>query len=315
MNALVADTEKPHRTTATLVLELEPPEDAPELPKATHEAGEYKKHSLASGYWGDINQSRAPIRRVGAEEAQATFLRGLLDTPTDHRRKDPTDWVVSLALHILIVGAVVIAPLAFTQVIDFRNLQLTYLTVPRPPAAAPPPAPAGIQQATRRMLRVVRSSLLAPTVIPKRVEIVKDPPAPEISAEGVIGGIPGGEVGGVLGGIIGGTDHAFIAPPPPAGPKQKVYRVGGVVKPPRPITVVQPIYPPLARAAQIQGVVVIDAVINQQGEVFEARAVSGPGLLIPAALKAVIQWKYEPTYLDGEPVAMELEVQVEFHLK
>src|SRR5215472_6145416 len=130
MIAAIAETEKPHRTTATLVLDLDPPEAIPEPPRTTHEAGEYKLHSLAAGYWGDISQSKRPMRRVAAEEAQATFLRGLLDTPADHRKK-PTDWIISVALHLLIVGAVVIAPLAFTQAIDLRNFQLTHLTVPR----------------------------------------------------------------------------------------------------------------------------------------------------------------------------------------
>ncbi len=303
MNALVSEAEKPQGTTATLVPELQAPEGAPELP--SDQPGEYKKHSPASGYWGDV-------RQVGAEEAQAIFLRGLLDTPTDHRQKNPTDWIISLALHILIIGAVVIAPLAFTQAIDLRNFQLTYLAVPRPPAAAPPPAAAEIQPA-RRMLRAVRLALLAPTVIPKRIEMVKDTPAPEINAEGVIGGIPGGETSGVLGSIIGGTDHG--PPPPPAAPKQKIYRVGGVVKPPQPITIIEPDYPPIARAARTEGVVEVDAIIDEQGDVIQARAVSGPGLLMAAAVRAVAQWKYEPTYLDGSPVSIRMQVQVYFHLK
>jgi periplasmic protein TonB len=314
MNALVTETEKPQRTTATLLLELEPPGGAPEQPNTTHQPGEHKKHSLTSSYWGDIGQAERPIRQIGAEEAQATFLRGLLDTPTDHRQKNPTDWIISFALHILIVGAVVIAPLAFTQAIDLRNFQLTYLSVPRPPAAAPPSAPAEVQPA-RRLLRVVHLALLAPTLIPKRIEMVKDPPAPEINTEGVMGGILGGEAGGVLGGIIGGTDHGLTAPPPPPAPKQRIYRVGGVVKPPQPITIIEPDYPPIARAARAEGVVEVDAVIDEQGNVIQARAVSGPGLLMAAAVRAVAQWKYEPTYLDGTPVAIRMQVHVYFHLK
>ena len=47
---------------------------------------------------------------------------------------------------------------------------------------------------------------------------------------------------------------------------------------------------------------VIDALIDERGDVTEARAISGPGLLIPAALAAVIKRRYEPTLLNGEPV-------------
>jgi periplasmic protein TonB len=316
MNTAVAEIEKPHRTTATSVLNLELPKDAPEPSKPTRRVGEYKRHSLAARYWGDISQSKQPMRQVARAEAEAVFLRGLLETPTDHRRKNPTDWVISLALHVLIVSAVVIAPLAFTQGIDLRAFQLTHLTVPKPPAAAPPPPPAAVEQALKQAMRPIQSALLAPSLIPRRIETIKDPPAPDAEPLGVIGGIPGGETGGVLGGILGGGPRGPVAPaaPPPAA-KKSVYRVGGDVKPPRAVKVVQPSYSPVARTAQIQGVVVIEAIIDEHGNVVEAHAVSGPGLLIPAALKAVTQWKYEPTYLDGQPVAMELEVQVEFHLQ
>jgi len=104
-----------------------------------------------------------------------------------------------------------------------------------------------------------------------------------------------------------------VAPPAPSATK-KVYRVGGDVKPPRELKVVPPIYSPIAQMAHLEGVVVIDAVIDEHGDVVEGRAVSGPGLLIPAALNAVMQWKYEPTYLDGTPVAIRMEVQVHFRL-
>jgi periplasmic protein TonB len=313
MNAPVAEREKQHRTTATLTLELELPKKAPAPTKPAQDASEYKKHSLAARYWGGIGESKQSMRQVGAADAQATFLRGMLDMPTDHRQKNPTDWIISLVVHILIVSAIVIAPLAFTQAIDLHAFQLTYLTMPKPPAAAPPPPPAAMQQAPRRAFRAVQSALVAPTVIPRQIATVKDEPAPDVT-EGVVGGIPGGESGGVLGGILGGTEHGPAAPAIAPPTQKKVYRVGGDVKPPREIRVVPPVYSPIAQQAHTEGVVIIDAVIDEHGDVVEARAVSGPGLLIPEALKAVIQWKYEPTYLDGQPVAIRMEVQVHFRL-
>jgi periplasmic protein TonB len=313
MNASVAERERTHRTTATLALELEVPTGVLQPPKPIQPSGEYKKHSLAARYWGDIALSGQPLRPVAQAEALGVFLRGLLDTPTDQPRKNPTDWVISLALHVLIVCAVVIAPLAFTEGIDLRAFQLTRLTVPKPPAAAPPPP--AVAETLKGAIRRVPSAWVAPSVIPRQIETIKDPPAPDVDPQGVIGGISGGETGGVLGGILGGVQHGPAAPAPPVTSKKAIHRVGGDVKPPREVKVVQPIYPPLARAARIEGVVVIEAIIDEHGDVVEARAVSGPGLLIPAALKAVIQWKYEPTYLDGMPVDMQLEVQVGFHLR
>lgn len=91
-------------------------------------------------------------------------------------------------------------------------------------------------------------------------------------------------------------------------------RVGGQVKPPVPISTPEPHYPAVARAARAEGLVIIDAVIDEQGNVVEAKVVEGPPLLIAAALEAVLKWKYEPTYLNGEPVALNTHIQVNFRL-
>lgn len=162
--------------------------------------------------------------------------------------------------------------------------------------------------------------MMAPSMIPNKIAMIKEEPLPPDSGGGVIGGvpggIPGGQVGGVLGGILGGGASPLVsvaAPPPP--PVKRILRVGGNVKPPRQIYAEPVKYPAIAKAAKIQGVVVIDAVIDQQGDVVKAHSVSGPGLLIPAALDAVSRWKYEPTLLNGEPVSIEMEVKVNFTLR
>ncbi len=62
----------------------------------------------------------------------------------------------------------------------------------------------------------------------------------------------------------------------------------------------------------MQGIVSVEAVIDEHGNVVEVQAISGSPLLIPAALQAVAQWKYEPTYLNGAPVSIELTVDVTF---
>ena len=105
------------------------------------------------------------------------------------------------------------------------------------------------------------------------------------------------------------------APPPPmaAGPKAPVH-VGGEVKPPRLLFSPEPAYPVLARQSRLSGVVVIDAIIDEQGSVTGMRVVSGHPLLIPAALKAVSQRKYEPTVLDGEPTPIDLRIEIRFSL-
>jgi protein TonB len=92
-------------------------------------------------------------------------------------------------------------------------------------------------------------------------------------------------------------------------------RASSLLKAPRQTNSIDPEYPPLARETQIRGTVVIEAVIDEHGNVVKARVVSGHPLLTGAALKAVQQWKYEPTSLNGQPVSVVMQVQVHFNLK
>jgi protein TonB len=78
---------------------------------------------------------------------------------------------------------------------------------------------------------------------------------------------------------------------------------------------VKPVYPPLARQARVQGVVVLEAVISKEGTIESLRTASGHPLLSQAALDAVKQWRYKPTLLSGEPVAVVTTVTVTFTLQ
>jgi protein TonB len=90
--------------------------------------------------------------------------------------------------------------------------------------------------------------------------------------------------------------------------------VGGRVRPPKAIVQTHPQYPTLARQAHIQGQVQIDAILDEQGNVIDMRVVSGPPLLYQAALDALKQWRYEPTYLNDQPIAVEMIVMISFQL-
>ena len=76
----------------------------------------------------------------------------------------------------------------------------------------------------------------------------------------------------------------------------------------------EPVYPPLARAARISGAVELTGVIATDGRIRELRVVSGHPLLAKAALEAVRQWVYEPTVLNGEPVEVIAPITVHFQL-
>jgi len=168
----------------------------------------------------------------------------------------------------------------------------------------------------RPNLTYTAGKLTAPAAIPKTVSLDNAAAAPDFGGVvgGVPGGVPGGQLGGSLGGIIGGTGASVPIPPPPPPAAKRIVRVGSNLKAPRQVYSVQPDYPILAKQTHVSGTVVVTAVLDEHGNVVGARALSGHPLLIPAALKAVLQWKYEPTLLNRTPVAVEMEVTVHFSL-
>ena len=247
------------------------------------------------------------------------FLKALLESPTtEQMRRKPLQWAGATVLHVVIIAALIIVPLYTMGTIHLNEYNEVPLVAP--PPLAPPPAPAAGAVAPhitnpKGKLNYTLQKLTAPTAIPKNVSAGSEnaaEAAPDLG--GVPGGVPGGVIGGVVGGVLGGTGTAVPTPPSAARSVRRVVRVGSGVRPPRQKYAVDPVYPPLARDARIGGTVVVDAVIDEHGNVVQARLLSGHPLLINAALKAVLQWKYEPTTLNGQPVSVELRVQVHFNL-
>jgi protein TonB len=77
---------------------------------------------------------------------------------------------------------------------------------------------------------------------------------------------------------------------------------------------VQPQYPSIAIQARISGPVVLHALISRQGNIENLQVLSGPPLLVKAAMDAVRQWRYRPYALNGEPVEVDTQVTVNFVL-
>jgi TonB family protein len=78
---------------------------------------------------------------------------------------------------------------------------------------------------------------------------------------------------------------------------------------------VSPVYPPAARQARIQGVVILQAKISKEGTIEDLKVISGHAELAPAAIAAVQQWRYRPYLLEGNPVEVETQIQVNFQLR
>jgi protein TonB len=133
---------------------------------------------------------------------------------------------------------------------------------------------------------------------------------------GVIGGVEGGIIGGVVGGLVGGLASIDGLSPPGAGSllPSTPLRAGRGVSIPTKLVDVAPRYPPLARQARIEGVVVLDATIDEGGWVVDVRVLRSITALDRAAVEAVQQWRYAPAIQNGLPVRVLLTVTVAFSL-
>src|SRR6266705_169425 len=232
---------------------------------------------------------RQPGKNVGTH-----FAEGMVGSFHLQKPRTWMDFVVSVLGHSFLVALLILLPLYFTQAIKMPQFEKTLLVAP-PPAPPPPPAAVHVMPRVPKSF-FTKGRLFQPRFIPKKVAQIKEQtPAPAASglARGVIGGVPGGQLGGVLGGIVGESGHASAPPPPtpvvPDGP----YRVGGKVQAPRLIRQVEPVYPPLAKQARIQGDVIIDSVIDTEGRVTQMKVVSGSPLLVESAIQALEQWRYQ----------------------
>jgi protein TonB len=231
------------------------------------------------------------------------------------RLKTKRGWtsLVSFALEFMIIGVMVLIPLIFTEALP-KGTTMFLLVAPPPPPPPPPPAAAVVKVVKVIQTDIVNGELRTPTKIPKKVEMIKEDEAPpQMAATGVVGGVPGGVPGGSMGGVIGSVLSATPVAVPKIATPQRVRVSSGVVSGLL-LRKVQPNYPPLARQARIQGTVVLQAQISKEGAIENLQLISGHPMLAPAAIEAVKQWKYKPYLLNGEPVEVETQVQVNFTL-
>lgn len=250
---------------------------------------------------------------------RAMFSDSLLEFGTQRKRKalaTTTSFIVN-CLAIMVMLAV---PLMFTEELPKAQL-LTFLVAPPPPPPPPPPAAAQVQKVVHQIQTDVLSSggLRTPTKIPQKVQMIKEdeapPPMPATGGVvgGVPGGIPGGQLGGVIGSVISSTSSLAAVPKFVPAVPQRIRISGGVTKGLL-IHRVEPTYPTLARSARVQGDVVLNAIIDTNGQIQNLQLVSGHPMLVPSAIAAVRQWRYKPYLLNGQPVEVETTITVIFTL-
>ena len=242
------------------------------------------------------------------------FEDSLVESAGKLRTKRGWTTILSFALQAFLLGIMVLIPLIYTEALPKQQL-MTFLVAP-PPPPPPPPPPAATPVKTVKVVQteIISGQLRTPTAIPKKVAMIKEEEAPPpMGAVGVVGGVPGGVPGGQMGGVIGGIVSSTPVAVPKVATPQRV-RVSAGVQQGNLVNQVKPAYPQIAKNARIQGAVVLQAEISKQGTIENLRVISGHPMLVPAALDAVKQWRYKPYYLNGEPVAVETTITVNFTL-
>lgn len=229
----------------------------------------------------------------------------MIESTTRRQRRNPWAYLISVVVQTLVMGMMILVPLIYTEAIPVHEFAGILIAPPPPPP--PPPAPKVAPRVVKKVSLMEAGKLRAPTKIPEKIAMIKEEEMPDTGFSGVPGGIEGGQFGGVIGGIIGGV-------PPPAPPERKPIRVSSGVQAAKKLRNVDPIYPPLAKQARIQGVVKIEAVIGKEGVIQNLTVITGHPLLVQAALDAVSQWRYAPTLLNNEPVEVITYIDVVFKL-
>ncbi len=233
-------------------------------------------------------------------------------------------FLLSTVVHIAVILILVLLPLIFIGAVPEVELVSFLIAAPAPPPGPIPPSPPARQEMHPAPKAVTIQEFREPAAIPIGIF----PPAPESMpgdvVPGVTTGIPGGTFGSSLSGItasplgnivLGGSAPAPPPPPPPKPVRKPVLRTGGDVQQSKLIRRVEPEYPQIAVRARVSGMVVLDVRVDEEGNVESIRVLQGHPLLIGAATKAVAQWKYSPTILNGEPVPVDATVTVIFTLR
>ena len=210
-------------------------------------------------------------------------------------------FVFSIVAHASAVAALIIVPtLATGDLPEPRRTSAIIVVAAEMPRAVP----------VAKRPPVETPSIPVPLVPPETVQpeaVVEPVELTGIELGAPLTGVPIGEV-------VSNSD--LVPPPPPPAPRRQKepVRVGGQIEPPQRLVHVDPIYPAIAIALRKEGVVILDAFLSEDGTLREVRVLRADPLFEEAALTAVLQWRFSPTVLNGEPVPVVMTVTIRFLL-
>jgi protein TonB len=239
------------------------------------------------------------------------FADSILETSWTQRARRSWTTLTSFGLQILIISLLLLLPVLKSVGLPAARTVSTPISLGR---VSPEPAPSpslrtGGPSVVQTSIPTLR--FMQPSQIPHVIRMGGDEPAapaPGSPSGGIEGtGFPSGTGDGLMTNLFGGVRPVLPTPPPAL---TRAIRTSSMLEG-NLIRRVEPVYPPLARSARIQGSVVLVALISKAGTIENLRAVAGHPMLVPAAVNAVSQWRYRPYILNSE---VETQITVNFSL-
>jgi protein TonB len=215
--------------------------------------------------------------------------------------------VVTLALNVSVVAALIAYPLLYPE--SLPSLLLRRALYAPPPALAAQPQPRSAQPAPIQTM-TIRDPFAAPSAIPTITRTDADsapPPTASIDLTQASDGVPDAD------GPATSVFHPTIPPAVHPAPPRTVSISSGVIEG-YILHRTTPIYPIIARTVGVSGTVALAATISKSGTIENLRILSGHPMLRQAAIDAVLQWRYRPYLLNGQPVEVETTINVVFSL-
>lgn len=246
-----------------------------------------------------------------------------LPNPKSRNRRRWIALPAAVGLHLTAFVAFVSADYWHIRPVAEPDQNVVFLMVSPPPMAA-----AALGGSNQPRPTPVKDPVKPPQGPVQPPQDIPDLPPPVPNADGPVNdsqgtsdqGIQGGSQNGQDGGIDGGSDEGIpnLPPGPPAdtsAPSGPIH-ITAEVKKPEVLRRVSPVYPEPARRARVQGAVILEAIIDQRGNVTSVRVVRGlPMGLEQSAIQAVSQWKFQPATLAGRPVAVYFNLTVQFEVR
>jgi len=242
------------------------------------------------------------------------FADSMLETSWAQRGRRSWTTLTSFGLQALIIGLLLLLPVLQTVGLPSARTVSTPISLGRH-APEPLAGTRGTAAPHAAQSNILPGRLMQPSHIPTVIR-----PGGQATAE-VLGGpsigiggtgLPEGTGDGLnITNLIGGGTRPMLPTPPPT--ITRAIRTSSMLEG-NLLRRVDPVYPPLAKIARIQGPVVLVAVISKAGTIDNLHAVSGPPMLVPAAVNAVSQWRYRPYILNNEPIEVETQITINFLL-